>query len=72
MAGGPECDRHGTVNSHCRKWKRNEKGNVVIESFTIAVDATLTDNNVQQTGESLADALLEGLRRTGVSVNMKR
>lgn len=50
----------------------NEKGNVIIESFTIAVDATLTDNNVQQTGESLADALLEGLRRTGVSVNMKR
>lgn len=49
-----------------------DNNSVVIENFTIAVDATLTDNNVQQTGESLADALLEGLRRTGVSVNMKK
>ena len=50
----------------------NHSNNVVIENFTVAVDATLTDRNVQQTGESLADALLEGLRRTGISVNMKK
>ena len=50
----------------------NHSNNVVIENFTVAVDATLTDHNVQQTGESLADALLEGLRRTGISVNMKK
>jgi hypothetical protein len=46
--------------------------NVVIENFTIAIDAELTDNNLNQTGQNLADALFEGLRRTGVSVNMKR
>lgn len=50
----------------------NEPSTVTIENFTVAVDATLTDNNVQQTGESLADALMEGLRRTGISVNVKR
>lgn len=50
----------------------DDNNSVVIENFTIAVDATLTDSNVQQTGESLADALLEGLRRTGISVNMKK
>lgn len=46
--------------------------NVVIENFTIAIDAELTDNNLNQTGQNLADALFEGLRRTGVSVNMKK
>ena len=50
----------------------DDNNSVIIENFTIAVDATLTDNNVQQTGENLADALLEGLRRTGISVNMKK
>ena len=45
---------------------------VTIENFTVAVDATLTNDNVAQTGESLADALLDGLRRTGISVNMKK
>lgn len=50
----------------------DSQSSVTIENFTIAVDATLTDNNVQQTGESLADALLEGLKRTGITVNMKR
>jgi hypothetical protein len=51
---------------------KNSESSVTIENLTIAVDATLTDNNVQQTGESLAEALLNGLRRTGVSVNMKK
>jgi TP901 family phage tail tape measure protein len=50
----------------------NANSGVVIENFTIAIDAELTNDNVQQTGESLADALLDGLRRTGISVNMKK
>lgn len=43
-----------------------------VENITIAIDAQLNDNNISQTGESLADALLQGLRRTGISVNMKK
>ena len=45
---------------------------ITIENFTIALDATLTNDNVTQTGYSLADALMDGLRRTGASVNMKK
>ena len=45
---------------------------VTIDNFTIAIDATLTDNNVQKTGYSLADALLDGLRRNGISTNMRQ
>ena len=50
----------------------SQTSGVTIENFTVAVDATLTNDNVAQTGESLADALLDGLRRTGISVNMKK
>lgn len=50
----------------------NTNNNITIDNLNIEVDATLTDNNMRQTGESLADALIEGLRRTGISVNMKR
>lgn len=50
----------------------SQTSGITIENFTVAVDATLTNDNVAQTGESLADALLDGLRRTGISVNMKR
>ncbi len=50
----------------------NTNNSITIDNLNIEVDATLTDNNMRQTGESLADALIEGLRRTGISVNMKR
>lgn len=43
-----------------------------VDNITIAIDAQLTDSNITQTGESLADALLNGLKRTGIQVNKKR
>lgn len=52
--------------------QETNNGSVTIDNITIAVDAQLTNDNVYETGQSLADALLEGLRRTGLSVNMKK
>jgi hypothetical protein len=43
-----------------------------IENITIAIDAQLTDNNLKETGDSLANAFLEGIRRNGININMKR
>lgn len=45
---------------------------ITIENIKISVEGQLTDNNMVQTGESLAEALLNGLRRTGIQVNKKR
>jgi hypothetical protein len=48
------------------------ENSITVENITIAIDAQLTDHNIQKTGETLADALLEGLKRTGISINMKK
>jgi hypothetical protein len=50
----------------------SRENGIIIENFTISLDATLTNDNVTQTGYSLADALMDGIRRTGASVNMKK
>lgn len=49
-----------------------QASSVTIDNLTISVDAQLTNDNVYETGQSLADALMDGLRRTGLSVNMKK
>lgn len=45
---------------------------ITIENIKISVEGQLTDKNMTQTGESLANALIDGLRRTGIQVNKKR
>lgn len=49
-----------------------DNSSIVIDGFNININADLNNGNMRQTGESLANALLEGLRRTGISVNMKK
>lgn len=45
---------------------------VTIENLTIAVDAELTNENIPEIGQSLADALFDGIRRSGYNINTKK
>jgi hypothetical protein len=45
---------------------------ITIENINISVDAVLTNDNINNTGDSLANAFLEGIRRNGINVNMRR
>lgn len=45
---------------------------VTIENLTIAVDAELTNDNIPEIGQSLADALFDGIRRSGYNINTKK
>lgn len=45
---------------------------VTIENLTISLDATLTNDNVSEVGNSLADALFDGIRRSGYNLNIKK
>ena len=50
----------------------DDSGEVVIENLTIAVDASLTNDNIPEIGQSLADALFDGIRRSGYNINTKK
>ena len=50
----------------------DNSGEVVIENLTIAVDASLTNDNIPEIGQSLADALFDGIRRSGYNINTKK
>jgi hypothetical protein len=50
----------------------DDSSEVTIENLTIAVDAELTSDNVPEIGQSLADALFDGIRRSGYNINTKK
>lgn len=49
-----------------------EGQSITIDNFTIAIDAELTKDNVPEIGNSLADALFDGIRRSGFNINIKQ
>lgn len=50
----------------------DDSSEVTIENLTIAVDASLTNDNIPEIGQSLADALFDGIRRSGYNINTKK
>lgn len=50
----------------------DDSSEVTIENLTIAVDAELTNENIPEIGQSLADALFDGIRRSGYNINTKK
>lgn len=45
---------------------------ITIDNFTVAVDAELNNDNIQEVGDSLAEALFDGIRRSGFNLNIKQ
>jgi hypothetical protein len=49
-----------------------DSSEVTIENLTISLDTSLTKDNVSEVGQSLADALFDGIRRSGYNLNIKK